>query len=189
MGIDFQIGGGQQPFTALHFDVRIVLGSGLTDDGEPLVQAAFAECEGPEVSVEIKTVRGGGENGTQRRLAGPLSFGNVTLKRGMTRSSRQLWSWVLGYGSDAGLATRATVVIRSWAPLASLDLAILQVDLNEPQYTMTLRDAVPVKLKAPSLHARENVVAIEELQLAFTSMEIEFKETLGDALAGALGGG
>lgn len=189
MGIDFQIGGGQQPFTALHFDVRIVLGETMTDDADPLVQAAFAECDGPEIAVEIKTVRAGGANGTQRRLAGPLSFGNVTLKRGMTRSSKQLWKWVLGYGSDVGMRTRATVVIRSWSPGATLDLAILQVGLDEPQYKMTLRGVLPVKLKAPTLNAKDNIVAIEELQLAFESMEMEFGESLGDALAGALGGG
>ena len=165
------LGGNQGPFNALHFEVRISLGDGLSEGSEPLVKAAFAECDGLEVSVEVKSMREGGQNGTHVRLPGPLSFGNVTLKRGMTRSSKSLWKWILGY-----------------SPGASIDLAIVAINLDEPQYTVTLYNAIPVKLKAPSLNAREGVVAIEELQLSFERMEIDFGSSLGDMLGDALGG-
>ena len=71
------------PFTAFSFAVEIV----RSDAGSPLVAAAFAECDGLEMSMEVKTIREGGANDRQVRLAGPATVGQLTLKRGMTADS------------------------------------------------------------------------------------------------------
>ena len=78
------------PFTAFNFRVSIALGDQSTD---PLCDAAFSECGGLEVVTEVKTIREGGNNNRPVHLTGPVSYGTLSLKRGMT-SSFDLWDWV-----------------------------------------------------------------------------------------------
>jgi len=67
------------PFTAFNFAVEIKV------DGVAMqvVDAAFAECDGLEMTMDVKTIREGGNNGRQIRLTGPLTFGQVTMKRSL----------------------------------------------------------------------------------------------------------
>ena len=51
---------------------------------------AFAECDGLELTIESRALREGGNNGVVHRLAGPAGYGQLTLKRGMTRQPRPL---------------------------------------------------------------------------------------------------
>ena len=76
------------PFTAFNFSVEI------TRPGRraALCNAAFSECDGLEMTMDVKTIREGGNNGVQIRLAGPIAYGTLTLKRGMT-ASFDLWDW------------------------------------------------------------------------------------------------
>src|SRR5512136_260794 len=76
------------PFTAFKFAVEIKV-DGISDQ---MCSAAFAECDGLEMTMEVKTLREGGNNGEQIRLAGPVSYGQLTLKRGMT-ANFDLWEW------------------------------------------------------------------------------------------------
>src|SRR5687767_8514527 len=94
------------PFTAFNFAVEINRG----EDGNPLVNAAFAECDGLEMNMEVKTIREGGSNDRQIRLNGPLAYGLLTLKRGMT-ASFDLWQWFEDSTKDARLRADAEVVL------------------------------------------------------------------------------
>lgn len=169
------------PFASFNFDVRItLLNQGAVEDAEPLVHAAFSDCDGLEVSLEVKTLRSGGDNGRQVRLPGALSFGNVTLKRGMTPSSHGLWRWVLGYAGAMGVRRRAMVEIRSISPTR------VPLPEEEVQVAWVLRGALPVKLKAPAMNAKDGVVAVEELQLTFETLDVIFP---GQATLSARAGG
>ena len=76
------------PFTAFNFAVEIEV-----DGVSPKVcNASFAECDGLDMTMEVKTIREGGNNGRQIRLTGPVSYGQLTLKRGMTETF-DLWDW------------------------------------------------------------------------------------------------
>lgn len=154
----------QSPFSAFNFEVQIRL-SGKDASAQPFVHAAFAECDGLEVTMEPKVVRSGGEPGRQHRLPGPLSYGNLTLKRGMTRSSLQLWAWALGYATTRGMARRAQVTVEMHAS-----------QRGDPTCSFVLDDCLPVKLKAPPLNAREGVVAVEELQIAYSALTVRMGE-------------
>ncbi|MDQ1522435.1 MAG: hypothetical protein QOE47_359, partial [Pyrinomonadaceae bacterium] len=68
------------PFVAFNFSVEIRV------DGVAMqiCDAAFSECDGLEMTMEVKTIREGGNNGRLIRLTGPTAFGTLTLKRGMT---------------------------------------------------------------------------------------------------------
>ena len=141
-----------QPFTAFNFSVEINRGS----DGAPLVNAAFSECDGLEMSMEIKTLREGGGNDRQIRLNGPVSYGQLVLKRGMTESF-DLWKWFQDSVHDPRLRADAEVVL-------------LAADGATERARFQLGRCVPVKMKAPALNAKDGQIAVEELQIAYETL-------------------
>src|SRR3954467_5373110 len=95
------------PFTAFNFAVEIV----PEGASSPLVSAAFAECDGLEMTMEVKTIREGGSNARRIRVGGRAAFGQLTLKRGMTDASFELWKWMSDSIADPGLRAEAEVVL------------------------------------------------------------------------------
>lgn len=143
------------PFTAFNFAVEIV----RADGAAPLVSAAFAECDGLELSMEVKTIREGGANDRQIRLAGPANVGQLTLKRGMTTDSLDLWQWMSDSLADPSLRAEAEVVL-------------LAPDGSE-RMRFVLSRCLPVKVKAPPLNAKDGAIAIEELQIAYERIGVK----------------
>ena len=91
------------PFTAFDFRVEIR----LPGAAEPLCEAAFAECDGMEMRFEVTSLQEGGDRAGRRLLAGPASFGELTLRRGMTESF-DLWKWCV---ADPSVRADARVVM------------------------------------------------------------------------------
>lgn len=151
----FEQGASHYPFTAFNFSVEIEVPGVSTE----LCSAAFSECDGLEMTMEVKTIREGGNNGAQIRLAGPMGFGQVTLKRGLT-ASLDLWGWFEAVLEDPSLRADAHVVV-------------LAEDRVTEQARFLLRRCLPVKVKAPALNAKDGVVAIEELQMVYESLKRE----------------
>jgi phage tail-like protein len=145
------------PFIAFNFSVEIT-GSEITPGGSPkrLCSAAFSECDGIEITMEVKTLKEGGANHRLVRLTGPVNFGQLTLKRGMT-DNFDLWDWFRAVVADPALRADAEVVM-------------LGRDRTTERAGFLLRRCVPTKLKAPALNAKDGMVAIEELQLAYESI-------------------
>lgn len=142
------------PFTAFNFSV--VLNVDGVGNG-PVCSAAFAECDGLELTMDAKTIHEGGNNGVVIRLAGPVNYGQLTLKRGMT-GNFDLWSWVDTVTRDPTLRADGTVEINA-------------AD-GSSEAVFAVRRCLPVKLKAPALNAKDGMVAIEELQLAYESLSL-----------------
>jgi phage tail-like protein len=142
------------PFTAFNFAVEISVA-----DGAPLCEGAFAECDGLEMSQEVKTIREGGNNGVQVRLGGPTTYGTLTLKRGIT-TSFDLWDWFEQAIADSSVVAHAEVVV--YAQDGSTQLV-----------SFVLLGCRPLKLKAPPLNAKDGMVAIEELQIAYQSLKLQ----------------
>jgi phage tail-like protein len=142
------------PFMAFNFAIEIKV------DGvaEQICDAAFAECDGLEMTMDVKTIREGGNNGKQIRLTGPINYASLTLKRGMTETF-DLWKWVELMQTNPD--TRADAEIIIFSPDKQVKAKFL------------LSRCVPVKLKAPTLNAKDGGVAIEELQLAYESLKLE----------------
>jgi phage tail-like protein len=141
------------PFTAFNFSVEITTGR-----GRPLCSGAFAECDGLELNQEVKTIREGGNNGVQVRMAGPTAYGTLTLKRGMTESY-DLWNWFERSIADPSLTAHAEVVVKGQNRTTKLA-------------SFALQRCRPLKLKAPPLNAKDGIVAIEELQVAYESLRL-----------------
>ncbi|MDT7951091.1 MAG: phage tail protein [Acetobacteraceae bacterium] len=143
------------PFIAFNFSVEI------HRDGQsgPLVGAAFAECDGLEMTMEVKTIREGGDAGRVIRLNGPASYANLTLKRGMTEDFG-LWTWF--HDSVANPRLRADAEVVMLAPDGTGERARFQ-----------LSRCLPVKLKAPALNATATAIAVEELQIAYETLDFK----------------
>ena len=145
------------PFSAFRFAVEIKV-PGM--EGQ-LYSGYFAECDGLEMTMEVKTIREGGNNGEQVRLTGPLSYGTLTLKRGMT-ANRDMWDLfnLIVQPGKANLRANAEVVI--FTPNG-----------EKEQARFILGRCLPIKLKAPALNAQSGIIAIEEMQLAYESMMLK----------------
>lgn len=144
-----------QLLAAFNFAVEIrvpALGTGL------LCEAAFAECDGLEMTHEVKTIREGGNNARQVRLPGPVAYGQLSLKRGMARDF-DLWRWFRAVRDDPRV--RGQVVVAMLAP-----------DRRTPRATFRLADCLPLKVKAPALNAKDGLLAIEEFQLAYETLTL-----------------
>jgi phage tail-like protein len=154
------------PFTAFRFEVILDLDTPAPGLESPLCDAAFAECDGLEITVEPKTIQAGGINDRQIHLVGPVKYAQLSLKRGMT-SNLQLWTWFT-LATQTGRVSTASGKVTMWD------------GSGNPAVEFTLTRCRPVKVRAPSLNAKDGLVAIEELGLVY--------EHLSVGLPGASGG-
>jgi phage tail-like protein len=114
--------------------------------------------------MEPKVIKEGGHNYGAHQRPGPVTFGTVVLKRGMT-ASRDLWKWFRWVNGDARYAFRMNVTITLMRPID-------RGEGVEPAITFGLKHALPVKFKAADLNARGTEVGIEELHLAHEGLSI-----------------
>jgi len=156
------------PFTAFRFDVQLIVSDpqsvGLTN---PLCEALFAECDGLEMTMEPKTYKEGGNNLEQIHLPGPVSYGQLTLKRGMT-SNIDLWLWF--NASAGGLNDGQTDNKRG---ITAQGLVTMRDAEGTPTLLFDLFGCLPVKLKGSPLSGKDGQVALEELHIAYRSMKIK----------------
>lgn len=150
----------EYPLTNFNFVVQLNIpnasGLGITS---PLCQMEFAEVDGLEMTMEPKTVREGGNNTQQTNLVGPVTYGNVTLKRGVT-SNLDVWKWFAAAAGNAARATRANGVI------------VMQDSAGQNRLRIDLFGCLPIKVKAPAFNAKDGQVAIEELQIAVSAFTV-----------------
>ena len=153
------------PFISFNFLVNLTLERpdelGLS---KPLCNSEFSECDGLEMTMEPKTVREGGNNTRVIHLVGPVSYGNLTLKRGMTRN-QDLWKW---FSAAAASPT---------GPKRRGALAEAEIIMRDAQGAGRVRyrlfDCLPIKLKAAPMNAKDGIVALEEMQIAYSHFTIE----------------
>ena len=153
---------GVVPFTAFNFRVEIKV-DGLQDG--LLCEASFSDCDGLDMSMDVKTIREGGNNTSQIRMIGAVNYGQVTLKRGMT-SSFDLWDWfdAQQHGSPKQLRSKLR---------GSAEVVILAADRETERVRFVLKNCLLTKLKSPVLNAKDGVVAIEEMQLTYESLSLK----------------
>jgi phage tail-like protein len=113
------------------------------------------------MTMEVKTLREGGNNDRQIRLPGALAFGQLSLKRGMTKD-RILWDWFENVIQDPTIRATAEVVMFTSDAGSYTEAARFVLDR-----------CLPVKLKAPPLNAKDGVIAIEELQVAYEQLTLK----------------
>lgn len=144
------------PFTNFNFAVEISV-PGISPE---ICHAAFQECDGLEMTMEVKTIREGGNNGQQIRLNGPVSYGQLSLKRGMSPDF-DLWRWFSVALTSGKERTRGEAMVVMFAPDGTTERARFK-----------LSRCLPVKLKAPALNGKDGTIAIEEMQIAYEQLTL-----------------
>ena len=130
-------------------------------DGAPRVcSAAFAECDGLEMTMDVKTIREGGNNGRAASARRARRLRQLTLKRGHDRELRPL-----------GLVRAAIAATPSLR--ADGEVVLLAAGRRDRAGALRAAALPAVKLKAPPLNAKDGMVAIEELQLAYESLTLK----------------
>ena len=148
----------EHPFTTFNFRIALSYGQ----NGAPICDGEFAECDGLEMTLEPKTFREGGNNSRPIHLVGPVSYGQLTLKRGMTNDFG-LWEWFEAVQRTNGHGIRASgeIAIQSAnnTPRARTD-----------RVAFKLTGCLPIKLKAPALNAKDGLIAVEEMSVAYETL-------------------
>lgn len=154
------------PFSLFRFHVefkRVEVNTLEESDEVGLCQGAFSDCTGLEATMEPKVIKAGGANYGAFQRVGPVTFGTVVLKRGIT-TSRDLWKWFSHVTEKAKSAYRLNVRI-------TVDAA---GDAGpEPAFIVRLSRALPVKLKIGDLSGKASEIGIEELHLAHEGLSLE----------------
>jgi phage tail-like protein len=121
--------------------------------------AGFSEVVLPEGRLDVVEYREGNEpTSGARKLPGRVHYSNVVLRRGITGNT-ELYDWWRTVRD--GDVQRRNVVIT------------LLDEARDPVQRWTLRDAWPVRLAFGVLEGLGNEVAVETLELAYASYELE----------------
>jgi phage tail-like protein len=116
-------------------------------------QAVFNEVSGLQVEMQVTEYEEGGQNDFVHRLPGRLRVGNVTLKRGLTRSAEFL-KWCMR------------------PERRNLTISLFDVD-GQPVTHWHFADAYPVKWSGPQFAADGTAVALETIELAHKGLTVD----------------
>ncbi len=122
-------------------------------------QASFSQATIPETTTEPIEYREGTDVPTMRKLAGLVSYGNLTLQRGATPDSTALFEWRKLVHQGKLDEARRTVAV------------VLLDEEGEAGARWEFSGAWPSQYDAPDLDATGNEVAIESLEIAHEGME------------------
>jgi len=138
------------PFRNFNFIVTI---------GNPsMAEAIFTECSGLGSTTEIIETREGGDNTTVHKLPGKTSYSDITLKWGLTKSSR-LWEW-------------RQEIIDGKIAQARKNGAIIVFDMDKHSEVTrwTFTGAWPTRWEGPTFNTAGNDIAIDTLVLAIEKL-------------------
>jgi phage tail-like protein len=163
------------PYVSHRFEVVLNLDNPPAGLVNPLCNAAFSECNGLDMTMEPKTYQSGGDNQRQHHRPGPVSYGRLTLRRGLT-NTLHLWEW-FSAAATPGQNLKAQGEITLW------DAA------GTPRLTYIVVDCLPVKLSGPSFDAKSPQIAVEELQLVYATLNLRPAGQAGAGLSVGISAG
>lgn len=161
------------PYTTFNFEVILNLDDPPSDVQTPVCSAAFSDCDGLEMTMEPKVVREGGNNQEHIRLMGPTSYGQLILKRGMTKTA-DLWQWFAAAGQTGRVST-------AQGQVHMIDAA------GQTRVIYTLTNCLPVKMRGPALIARTGEIAIEEMQIVYSRLTVKHLDSSATGDSGIVG--
>jgi phage tail-like protein len=146
-GSGAQPGAWTDPYRAYNFKLLI---QGVTE-------GHFTQCAGLGVKVHAIPYREGGAGAAVRRLPGPVEYGDVTLRYGLS-ASRELWAWFMS-------------VVRGQVERKNVSVVLLDQDGVTEVMRWNLINAWPCEWRGAPLDAMSREVAIETLTLVFEALE------------------
>jgi phage tail-like protein len=123
-----------------------------------LIGGSFAECSGIKATREVKEMTEGGRNWAVHKMPGRTTYGDITLRKGVTFSI-ELWEWMFE-GNEDGTIKRHDVTIIHYSNY-----------FNLPARWYNIYNCFPVAWELSSLRADSNALAMESLTLTFERFE------------------
>ena len=123
------------------------------------MRAGFSEIGGLSTETDIVEYREGNEDITMRKLPGKRKYANLSFKRGFTPNGKELWEW-------------REKVIEGKTQRLSGTITLLN-EARQPALVWKFYEAWPSKWAGPAFNAKNNDVAIEEMELAIEGLELE----------------
>jgi phage tail-like protein len=120
----------------------------------------FSEVSGLNIETQVIEYRDGSmPDYSTIKMPGMQKYGNITLKRGVTKGDNEFFSWWNSHQLNK---------------IERRDLTIsLLNESHEPVVVWRVRNAWPVKTDGGSLKATGNEVSIETLELAHEGITVE----------------
>ncbi|MFC4158633.1 phage tail protein [Chitinimonas lacunae] len=113
--------------------------------------AGFSECSGLDMSMETEDYREGGLNGTVLRFPKHIRPADLTLRRGIGRST-ELFDWFYAFTQGAGKRKDGLITLCDAE--------------HKPRVVWGFRRGLPIRYAGPQLNAQQNQVAIESITIA-----------------------
>lgn len=135
------------PYRAYNFKLII---QGVT-------QGHFTECSGMGVKVHDIKYREGGTAQVVHKLPGPVDYGDITLRYGLT-ASKELWLWFL-------------TAVKGRVERKNVSIVLLDADGTTEVTRWNLVNAWPSEWRGAPLDAMGREAAIETLTLVFETLD------------------
>lgn len=141
----------QDPLPAFNFVLQLI-----SSDGSTRNVAGFSECSGLEATLEIEEYQEGGVNDRVHKFPSRFTFGNITLKRGVTLDPA-LWEW-------------SRSLLRGQTQRRD-GLIILLNEARKPVLAWKFERGLPAKWSGPAFNAAASEASIETLEIAHERLE------------------
>ncbi|MEO8078583.1 MAG: phage tail protein [Acidobacteriota bacterium] len=142
-----QPGVATDPYRAYNFKLEI---QGVTE-------GHFTECTNLGIKVEAIRYREGGTSQLVRRLPGPVEYGDITLRYGLT-SSTEIWKWFM-------------TGVKGKVERKNVSIVMLDADGVTEAFRWDLVSAWPSAWRGAPLDAMAREAAIEEVTLVFETLD------------------
>ena len=154
---------GYYPPAAFHFSVALQPG------GNKSIDNAFAEVSGLDTERDVVQIKEGGENQFVHQVPGRNKPAKLVLKRGMLVSLSTLFEWCKD-SLESDLST----------PIKPRDMMVYLMDQGgDVLMAWHIGKAWPVKWSLDRFNASENKVAMETLELAYSTIDRMVVKDLG----------
>jgi phage tail-like protein len=120
-------------------------------------QAIFTEVSGLQIETEVLEYQEGGNNGFVHRRPGRVKVGNLTLKRGMTKSN-EFFKWCIAIAQGK---------------IERHNISLVMYDVTGAELVRwEFVNAYPVKWSGPQFTADGSAAAIETLELTHEGVQL-----------------
>jgi phage tail-like protein len=122
-----------------------------------IVEGHFTDCTGLSVNVQVITYREGGNSQTTYKLPGPVTYGDITLKYGLTETD-DVWRWFMA-AVDGRLDRR------------NVSIVLIDNDGVTERMRWNLFNAWLAQWTGTVLSATAQTIAVEQVKLVFETLE------------------
>jgi len=122
-----------------------------------VTQGHFTYCGDMEINIEPIAYREGGQSQVVHRLPGPVDYGEITLRYGLTES-RELWDWMM-------------TAVKGKVERKNVSISLLDADGATEVVRWDLVNAWACSWRGSPLDTMGRQVAIEELRIVFETLD------------------